>query len=319
MLVLRWQEMLERLDVMSAGAHAGASANNGPAPIVLLPEGRQKRGQQGRGICSYPYAGPALPLGTVPAKRRQDMLSNRERERYSRQIMLFGDEGQERLKEAEIFIAGLGGLGSPVSLYLAAAGVGRLTIADRDAVDLSNLNRQILYGERDLGKRKIMAAGSRLKQLNPGVKIRAVDAVITQENVCALVGDADGIVDAMDNFQARYLLNLAALEKGIPFFHGAIRGFHGQATTIFPGDTPCLRCIFPHAPEPEDSPVLGAVAGAIGAIQATEVVKYLLGTGRLLKGRLLLWDGLSGSCEEIRVERDPRCPDCGMRKQGSGS
>jgi len=239
------------------------------------------------------------------------MLSQRERERYRRQILLFGEEGQERLKRAEIFIAGAGGLGSPVSLYLAVAGVGTLAVVDSDVVDLSNLNRQILHSDRDIGEKKTVSAERKLRGINPDVTIRAIDAHIDEANAGELVGRADGIVDAMDNFPTRYLLNRVALAKGIPLFHGAIRGLYGQATTIIPGKTPCLACIFPKAPPAEVFPVLGVTPGLIGMVQATEVLKFLLGTGDLLANRLFLWDGMLAQASEICVEKNPNCEACG--------
>ncbi|HSA38396.1 MAG TPA: HesA/MoeB/ThiF family protein, partial [Methanoregula sp.] len=163
------------------------------------------------------------------------MLSERERERYKRQMMLFGDDGQERLKNAHIFVAGAGGLGSPVSLYLAVAGVGTITIVDMDVVDQSNLNRQILHNDRDIGKKKTVSAAEKLTAINPDITIHAIDIRIDEGNAARLIGNADGIVDAMDNYPIRYLLNDSAIKKEIPLFHGAIRGFYGQATTIIPG------------------------------------------------------------------------------------
>lgn len=239
------------------------------------------------------------------------MLSDRERQRYRRQIMLFGDEGQERLKKAHIFIAGAGGLGSPVSYYLAAAGVGIITIVDMDVVDQTNLNRQILHADRDIGRKKTASAYEKLSALNPDIRINAVDERIDAVNAGQLVGSADGIVDGMDNYPIRYLLNDVAIDKNIPLFHGAIRGFFGQATTIIPGKTPCLKCIFPKAPPKEVFPVIGATPGVIGTIQATEVLKYLLRSGDMLTGRILVWDGLAGRAEEIYAERIPCCPACG--------
>ena len=168
------------------------------------------------------------------------MLSARELERYRRQILLFGEDGQERLKEAEIFIAGAGGLGCPVALYLAVAGIGTITVADKDVVDQTNLNRQILHYDRNIGMKKTVSAEEKLREANPDIRVNAIDTTIDAANVGRLVGHADGIVDALDNFPTRYLLNETALEKGIPLFHGAIRGLHGQATTIIPEKTPCL-------------------------------------------------------------------------------
>lgn len=244
------------------------------------------------------------------------MLSERERERYKRQILLFGEEGQERLKSAHIFIAGAGGLGSPIAIYLAVAGVGTITIVDMDTVDLSNLNRQILHTDRDVGKKKTVSAIAKLREYNPDIRINAIDTTIDAENIHELVGRADGIVDAMDNYPVRYLLNRAAVEKKIPLFHGAIRGYYGQATTIIPGRTPCLECIFPKAPPKEVFPVVGVTPGVIGTVQATEVIKYLTKSGRLLAGRLFIWDGQEARAEEIAVECNPACPACGGRNTG---
>ena len=239
------------------------------------------------------------------------MLSERERERYQRQILLFGEEGQERLKEAEIFIAGAGGLGSPVAIYLAVGGVGTLTVVDSDAVDRTNLNRQVLHTDRDIGVKKVASAREKLEALNPDITIRAIDAHIGEGTAAKLVGRADGIVDCLDNYPARYILNRVALGKEIPLFHGAVRGMYGQATTIIPGKTPCLACIFPKAPPEEEFPVVGVTPGLIGMVQVNEVLKYLLGTGDLLANRLFLWDGLQGQATEICVERNPACATCG--------
>jgi len=238
------------------------------------------------------------------------MFSERELERYKRQMMLFGKEGQERLKKAHIFIAGAGGLGSPISIYLAVAGVGTITIVDMDVVDQSNLNRQILHFSRDIGRKKTASAEEKLRELNPDIIVNAIDAKIEDSNAADLIGNADGIVDAMDNYPTRYLLNDVAIAKKIPLFHGGIRGFYGQATTIVPGTTPCLKCIFPKAPPKEVFPVVGVTPGIIGTIQANEVIKYLTGSGDLLTNRLFIWDGMEAHAEEICVERNPACEAC---------
>ncbi|MFA4849990.1 MAG: HesA/MoeB/ThiF family protein [Methanoregula sp.] len=238
------------------------------------------------------------------------MFSQRELERYKRQTMLFGEEGQERLKKAHIFIAGAGGLGSPISIYLAVAGVGTITIVDMDVVDQTNLNRQILHFDRDIGKKKTASAEEKLQALNPDITVNAIDVKIEESNAVKLIGKADGIVDAMDNYPTRYLLNDVAIAKKIPLFHGGIRGFYGQATTIIPGTTPCLKCIFPKAPPKEVFPVVGVTPGIIGTIQANEVIKYLLGSGELLTNRLFIWDGMQAHAEELCVERNPACEAC---------
>jgi molybdopterin/thiamine biosynthesis adenylyltransferase len=239
------------------------------------------------------------------------MFSEQELERYKRQMMLFGEEGQERLKKAHIFIAGAGGLGSPVSMYLAVAGVGTLTIVDMDVVAGSNLNRQILHYDRDIGRKKTVSAEEKLRELNPDIIIHAIDVKIDESNAKKLVLRADGIVDAMDNYPTRYLLNDVAIAQQIPFFHGGIRGFYGQATTIIPGTTPCLKCIFPKAPPEEEFPVVGATAGIIGTVQSNDVIKYLTGIGDLLTNRLFIWDGMQSHAEELCVERNPSCEACG--------
>ncbi|MHC1636077.1 MAG: HesA/MoeB/ThiF family protein [Candidatus Methanospirareceae archaeon] len=235
----------------------------------------------------------------------------RELERYSRQIKVIGEEGQRKLKEAKIFIAGAGGLGSSISIYMAIAGVGRMRIVDKDVVELSNLNRQILYWEEDVGKKKAETAEEKIKRINPDIEVEVLSGEINERNAHELVGDADLILDAVDNFETRYLLNRVALERGIPFFHGAVHGFEGQVTTIIPGKTPCLRCIFPKAPKQEEVHVIGVTPGIIGLIQATEAIKYITGVGELLTGRLLIWSGWGSRFEEVIVKKDPKCEDCG--------
>ncbi len=238
------------------------------------------------------------------------MLSGNEKERYRRQIMLFGEDGQEKLKSARVVIAGAGGLGCPVATYLAVAGVGHIRIIDHDTVERTNLNRQILHWEEDIGAAKTGSAGEKLKLINPDIMIEAVRVTIDEATAPGLFRDVDAIVDAMDNYPARYLLNHWAIKSGIPLFHGAIRGFDGQVTTIIPGKTACLSCIFPKAPPKEIFPVIGVTAGMIGMIQANEVIKYLLGTGELLGNRLLIWDGLHSVLDTVHVERDPSCTEC---------
>jgi molybdopterin/thiamine biosynthesis adenylyltransferase len=239
------------------------------------------------------------------------VISEIELTRYARQVILFGKEGQEKLKKARVFIAGAGGLGCPIALYLVAAGVGHIRIVDNDHVDLTNLNRQILHWEKDLGRRKCDSAVEKLKALNSDVILDALDITISDSNAGELVGSADLIVDAMDNFETRYVLNHVACLKKIPLVHGAVRGFDGQATTIVPGKTACLRCIFPRPPPPEVFPVIGVTPGIIGLIQANEVLKYLLRTGRPLENRLLIWNGLDAELDTITITRDPCCEECG--------
>lgn len=240
------------------------------------------------------------------------MLSESELERYARQVMLFGEEGQLRLKEARVFIAGAGGLGCPVALYLAAAGVGHIRIVDKDVAERSNLNRQVLHWEQDIGKVKVVSVEEKLRAINSHIEVEAMCQVIDESNVSSLVGDADLIVDAMDNYPARYLLNRTAHEKSIPLIHGAIRGFDGQATTVIPGKSACLSCIFPCVPPAEVFPVVGVTPGIIGMIQANEVIKYLVGAGDLLTDRLLVWNGLSSEMETLRFSKRCDCEVCGQ-------
>ncbi|MBN1862131.1 MAG: HesA/MoeB/ThiF family protein [Dehalococcoidales bacterium] len=239
------------------------------------------------------------------------MLTRDELTRYKRQLAIFGEEGQLKLKQARVFLAGAGGLGSTIATYLTVAGIGRLKIVDNDVVSLDNLNRQILYGDGDLGRGKTESAAARLKSLNANIQVETVPETIAEDNAAELTAGCDLIIDGLDNFETRYILNRVALAKKTPFFHGAIHGFYGQATTIVPGKTACLRCIFPEAPPTVAPPVVGVTAGVIGCIQATEVIKYLLGAGELLENRLLVWDGLGCRLNEVPLKRTPDCKDCG--------
>ena len=240
------------------------------------------------------------------------MLTKDELERYDRQIMIrgLGEEGQEKLKQTKVFIAGAGGLGCSASIYLAAAGIGVIRIVDRDKVELSNLNRQVLHWDEDIGRRKVDSATEKLKRLNQGVEIEAIEEMITEANISQLVAGFDLIVDAMDNLPTRYLLNKAAIDKNIPFFHGAVYGFEGRAMTIIPGKTACLRCVYRGLPPEEKFPVIGVTPAVIGCIQATEVIKYIVGIGELLTNRLLIYNGLNLKFTEFEVKKDPNCEHC---------
>jgi molybdopterin/thiamine biosynthesis adenylyltransferase len=247
------------------------------------------------------------------------MLTDREIHRYSRQITFIGEEGQERLKAAHVVLAGAGGLGCPAATYLAVAGVGRLTIIDSDRVEMTNLNRQILHWEQDIGRNKTVSAKEKLGAMNPDLFIEDICGVITGQNASALIGEAALIIDALDNFPARYALNQAALEHGIPVIHGAVSGYDGHITTIIPGETACLQCIFPDPPGGSEFPIIGTTAGIIGLMQAHEAIKFLTGRGTLLKNRLLIWDGRDSSVTFLNLERDPVCRACGECAQGPGS
>lgn len=238
------------------------------------------------------------------------MLSVEESSRYRRQIPLLNEEGQERLQKANIVIGGAGGLGTVIATYLVAAGIGTVRIADYDMVEITNLNRQFLYKSEDKGSPKVFTLAKRLAALNPNVRVEAVCYKIEEDNVLDIVGTASLIVDAMDNFPARYLLNRVALSLSIPFVYGSVREFYGEVSTIIPSKTPCLRCIFPEPPPLGTSPVVGATCGVVGSIQATEVIKYITGQGQLLTSRLLVWDGLAGDVDIVRLEKNPNCPEC---------
>ena len=241
------------------------------------------------------------------------MLTSTESERYDRQIMIgeIGQKGQEKLKRSRVVIAGAGGLGSPIAIYLTAAGIGMIRLIDHDQVALSNLNRQILHWEEDIGRKKVDSAKEKLRNLNSMVEVETIEETITEDNASQLVDGYDAIVDAMDNLPTRYILNRCAIEKHIPFFHGAVKGFEGRVMTILPGETACLRCMY-RGPVPQEKfPVIGVAPAVIGCIQATEVIKYLLGIGKLLTNRLLIYDGLNVTFNEFVVKRNPGCDHCG--------
>ena len=255
-----------------------------------------------------------MPAAPAPAP-----LSADEYLRYGRHLTLpdVGLEGQQRLKEASVLIVGAGGLGSPVALYLAAAGVGHLGLVDFDAVDASNLQRQILYGTSDVGRQKLEAARDRLRDLNPHVDLTLHDTRLTRDNALDLIGAYDVVADGTDNFATRYLVNDAAVLTGTPNAYASIFRFEGQASVFGMPDGPCYRCAYPEPPPPGLVPscaeggVLGVLPGLVGTIQATEVLKLLLGIGDLLAGRLLLLDTLAMTFRTLRLNRDPHCPICG--------
>lgn len=226
-------------------------------------------------------------------------------------IPAWGEAGQLRLKGASVFVAGAGGLGSAVAFYLTAAGVGEIRICDADVVELSNLNRQILHPEARIGRSKAASAAESLEALNSAIDIVPCSDYVDSGNVAETVGQPDIVVDCLDNYDTRYLLNDYCLEQGIPFIHGAIEGLMGQVTFLSPPETPCLRCIFPEAPPPRVFPVLGATPGVIGTIQAMEALKHLSGVGATLKNRLLVFEGEDMTFTTIRVQRAPSCPACG--------
>jgi len=243
-----------------------------------------------------------------------------KRARYSRHLLIpeVGEEGQLKLLDARVLLIGAGGLGSPASLYLAAAGVGTLGIVDADVVDASNLQRQIVHSTEALGEPKVESARRAVEALNPDVEVRTYRERLTSENVGRILGDGwDVIVDGADNFPTRYLVNDASVWHGIPVVHGSIFRFEGQVTVFKPHEGPCYRCLFPQPPPPELAPscaeggVLGVLPGIIGSLQASEALKLALGIGEPLVGRLLLFDALAPEFSEVTLRRDPDCPVCG--------
>jgi sulfur-carrier protein adenylyltransferase/sulfurtransferase len=246
-------------------------------------------------------------------------LTPTEIQRYARHLVMpeVAMEGQRRLKAAKVLCIGTGGLGSPLSLYLAAAGVGTLGLADFDVVDLSNLQRQIIHFTTDIGRPKIASAEEKLKAINPEITINRHEHSIDSSNALDLFAGYDVIVDGTDNFPTRYLVNDACVLLGKPNVYGSIFRFDGQATVFFPPHGPCYRCLYPEPPPPDLVPncaeggVLGILPGLIGVVQATETVKLVLGTGKPLIGRLLLYDALDMNFREMKVRKNPGCPICG--------
>jgi len=248
-------------------------------------------------------------------------LSLDEKKRYDRQIKIpeIGAEGQVKLKRARVLIAGLGGLGSVTANYLAAGGVGRLTIVDSDCVSLDNLNRQILYGTADIGRAKAECAREKLEALNPACRIAAVKGGIDDDNVLDLISGHDVLVDATDNIRTRLILNRGAVKTGIPFVFGGVENFDGMATTIVPGTTPCLACLFPHIRERSEKPgIIGPVAGWVASIQCMETVKILIGLKPALSMRLLTIRGGDLTIRQITLEKNPDCRVCGVAASADG-
>jgi adenylyltransferase/sulfurtransferase len=245
-------------------------------------------------------------------------LNKEQRERYSRQIIMpeVGDKGQEKLLDSSVLVVGAGGLGSPLLYYLAAAGVGKIGIMDGDTVDLSNLQRQILHSGDELGRAKTDSAAESLARLNPDVKFNLYQKRLTAENACKLISQYDMAVDASDNFATKYLVNDASILMEKPYSHAGVLQLQGQLFTHLP-KTSCLRCIFPEPPAAQTVPsgreagILGAVAGILGSMQAAEVIKFLLGEGKLLTDSLLTVDIKTIQFRSIKVKRNPQCPICG--------
>jgi adenylyltransferase/sulfurtransferase len=256
------------------------------------------------------------------AARDHTELTREELVRYSRHILLpqVGEEGQRALKRARVLLVGAGGLGSPVALYLAAAGVGTLGLVDFDTVDLSNLQRQILHGSAGIGSSKIDSARDRLLDINPNVSIEPYRTRLTSQNALGIARGYDIIVDGTDNFATRYLVNDTSVMLGIPNVYGSVYRFEGQASVFGASDGPCYRCLFRDPPPPNLVPscaeggVLGVVPGLVGTIQATETIKLLLGLGETLVGKLLTIDAMKMSFRTLTIQKDPTCPACGTHE-----
>jgi len=247
-------------------------------------------------------------------------LSNEQKQRYARQIALpdFGEKEQERLLRGRVLVIGAGGLGSPALLYLAAAGVGHLGIADNDAVDLTNLQRQILHSTDDLGRMKVHSGSDTLSALNPDVHIITHQLRFTADNALNVLKDYDFVIDATDNLASKFLIADACHIAGKAYSHAGILEFYGQTITVRPGKTACYRCIFRREPgecPPFSKAVMGVVPGILGTIQATEAIKYLLGIGRLLTNRLLTYDALDMTFRTIDIPRNENCPLCGKKPE----
>ncbi|MEM4671752.1 MAG: HesA/MoeB/ThiF family protein [Desulfurococcaceae archaeon] len=239
-------------------------------------------------------------------------LSSEELERYDRQIRLFGVEGQEKLKKSRVLVVGVGGLGSPAALYLVATGIGEVILVDSERVELSNLNRQVLYWTRDIGKFKVESASEKLRELNPNVRIRGYSRRADEELLDQLVHEADLVIDGLDNWKTRFMLNRICVKHRKPLIHAGVYGVYGQLLVVVPGITPCLQCVMvKEPPERGPLPVLGTTPGLLAMIQVTEAVKILTGYGEPALNRLIVYNGYTMEFREVTISRNPNCPVCG--------
>ncbi|MCA8915496.1 MAG: molybdopterin-synthase adenylyltransferase MoeB [Planctomycetes bacterium] len=251
-----------------------------------------------------------------------ETLNKEELQRYARHLILpeFGKSGQEKLKASKVLCVGAGGLGSPMAMYLAAAGVGTLGIMDFDVVDVSNLQRQIIHGQASVGERKVVSAANRIKDINPHVNVRIHETAISSANAREIIREYDVVADGTDNFPTRYLVNDACVLEGKVNVYASIFRFDGQATVFGLKDGPCYRCLYPDPPPPGMVPscaeggVLGVLPGIMGTLQALEVIKVLTGIGDPLKGRLMVFDALTFKFRELKIRKDPKCPICGENR-----
>ncbi|MCA9974172.1 MAG: molybdopterin-synthase adenylyltransferase MoeB, partial [Anaerolineales bacterium] len=254
-----------------------------------------------------------------PAAIASVQLSHEEVQRYSRHLIMpeVGTAGQKKLKAASILLIGAGGLGSPLAMYLAAAGIGRIGLVDYDVVDYTNLQRQIIHGTKDVGRLKLESAKERILDINPHIQVDTYEVPLTSANALEIFAPYDIVIDGTDNFPTRYLTNDACVLLGKPNVYGSIYRFDGQASVFYAKEGPCYRCLFPEPPPPGLVPscaeggVLGILPGVIGAIQATEAIKLILGVGESLIGRLILYDALTMTMDEVYLRKNPACPVCG--------
>lgn len=295
-------------------------------PIVLYCAGGTRSALAARSLHELGYTNVKSMAGGFASWKRSGqpfdlpvVMTPEQEMRYSRHIMLpeVGEKGQAALLKSKVLCIGAGGLGSPSSLYLAAAGVGTVGLIDDDVVDASNLQRQILHSTERIGMAKVESGAKTITGLNPDVRVNQHKIRLTSDNVLDILGAYDVIVDGADNFQTRYLVNDAALKLGVPVIHASIFRFEGQLT-VFPAEGgPCYRCLYPEPPPPEEAPscqeagVLGVLPGVMGVLQATEAIKIIIGTGTTLAGRLMVYDALKSKFRELKLRRDPACRTCG--------
>ena len=245
------------------------------------------------------------------------MLTKNDLARYERQILYpdLGEKGQEKLKQSHVVVAGLGGLGCASSLYLTCAGIGHVTLIDCDRVELSNLNRQVLHYEEDIGDKKPFSAAQKLSKLNSSIEVTPVFRKITAQNARKVIKGANLVIDGMDNFKTRFIVNKACVAEGIPFIHGGVHGLFGEVTTILPGRTPCLACIFPEFPHGKlELPVFGVTPALIAILQVTEAIKLLAGFGTLLTGKMLYFNGDTMDFTLCKLTKNQNCSVCGTEK-----
>jgi sulfur-carrier protein adenylyltransferase/sulfurtransferase len=296
------------------------------AEVILYCAGGTRSALSAEALKSLGYDNVSSMKGGFTAWKRAGnkyehpfVMTPEQNLRYARHTMLpeVGEVGQVKLLKSRVLCLGAGGLGSPSAYYLAAAGIGTIGIIDDDVVDASNLQRQILHATDRVGMPKVESAEKTLRGLNPDVKVRPYKARLTTENVMEILKDYDVIVDGVDNFPTRYLVNDAALKLNIPVVHASIYRFEGQLTTFIPGGGPCYRCLYPAPPPPDMAPscqeagVLGVLPGVVGVLQATEAIKIILGAGKTMAGRLLMFDALATKFREMKLRWDPSCPTCG--------